>query len=178
MEHKGDTVFTERLCLRPWREEDAEALWRLASDSEVCRNAGFPLHGSVEESRGVIAAFYSVPFQYAVCDKEEGRLLGGAGISRGRMGSFPLKKGEGEIGIWLGRAHWRQGFGSEILRKLLRVCLEELGCIRVYACAYRDNEASIRMQLKCGLVPYGYVKNATNPFDGMPVEKLVFCFEK
>lgn len=176
MEHK--CLTTERLCLRPWREEDAAALYGLASDPEVCRNAGFPLHHSEEESRAVIAAFYSAPYQYAVCDGERGELLGGACVSRGRMGSFPMKKGEGEIGIWLGRAHWGRGYGSEILRELLRLCLEELGCARVYACAYRDNKASIRMQLKCGLAPYGFVQNATNPFDGNPVEKLVFCYEK
>lgn len=31
---------TERLQLRPWREEDAEELYRLASDPEVGPRAG------------------------------------------------------------------------------------------------------------------------------------------
>lgn len=178
MDRKKQAVKTERLFLRPWSEADAEILYSLASDPDVCRNAGFPLHRSAEESLAVIRGFYSVPFQYAVCEGETGELQGGASISRGKMGSFPLAKGEGEIGIWLGRPYWGRGLGTEILRALLSLCFEELECKRVYACAYRDNTASIRMQLKCGLVPYGYVKNAVNPFDGKPVEKLVFCLNK
>ena len=39
---------TERLVLRPWREDDAESLYKYAKDPEVGRAAGWKPHGSVE----------------------------------------------------------------------------------------------------------------------------------
>ena len=41
---------TERLILRSWRESDAEALFKYASDPDVGPRAGWPPHKSVEES--------------------------------------------------------------------------------------------------------------------------------
>lgn len=43
-------IETERLILRPWRESDAEALFRYASDPDVGPVAGWPPHTSVENS--------------------------------------------------------------------------------------------------------------------------------
>ena len=43
------TQTTERLVLRPWREEDAESLFRYASDEQVGSAAGWKPHESVEE---------------------------------------------------------------------------------------------------------------------------------
>ena len=45
------TLKTWRLLLAPWREEDAEALYALASDPEIGPMCGWEPHGSVEESR-------------------------------------------------------------------------------------------------------------------------------
>ena len=42
---------TERLILRPWQEEDAEALFEYARDPEVGPPAGWPPHTSIENSR-------------------------------------------------------------------------------------------------------------------------------
>lgn len=41
---------TERLLLRPWRESDAEDLYRYASDPNVGPIAGWPVHASIENS--------------------------------------------------------------------------------------------------------------------------------
>ena len=41
-------VTTERLVLRPWREEDAESLYRYACDEQVGPAAGWKPHESVE----------------------------------------------------------------------------------------------------------------------------------
>ena len=49
---------TERILLRPWREDDAEALFKYAADPDVGPRAGWPPHKSVEESREVIKNFF------------------------------------------------------------------------------------------------------------------------
>ena len=47
-------IETERLVLRPWRENDAAALYRYASDPEVGPSAGWAPHTSVEDSLNVL----------------------------------------------------------------------------------------------------------------------------
>lgn len=51
------TAYTERLILRHWREDDAEALYKYASDPRVSEMALWPRHTSVEMSRDVIRDF-------------------------------------------------------------------------------------------------------------------------
>lgn len=45
---------TERLLLRPWRIEDAPALYKYASNPKVGPIAGWPVHTSIENSREAI----------------------------------------------------------------------------------------------------------------------------
>lgn len=44
---------TERLILRPWKEDDAENLYKYARNPEVGPIAGWPVHTSVENSREI-----------------------------------------------------------------------------------------------------------------------------
>ena len=44
---------TERLILRPWEESDANDLFQYASNPEVGPIAGWPVHTSVENSKGL-----------------------------------------------------------------------------------------------------------------------------
>ena len=45
---------TDRILLRPWRDSDAAALYKYASDPDVGTRAGWPPHKSVEESLEII----------------------------------------------------------------------------------------------------------------------------
>ena len=63
---------TERILLRPWRENDAEALFKYASDPEVGPRAGWPPHKSVEESLEIIRTVFGTETMWAV-EWKEGR---------------------------------------------------------------------------------------------------------
>ena len=52
---------TERLILRHWAEDDAEELYKYASDPQVGPPAGWPPHTSVENSREIIKNVLSKP---------------------------------------------------------------------------------------------------------------------
>ena len=53
-----NTFETDRLIMRPWRTDDAEALYKYASDGRVSELALWPRHTSVEMSREVIESFF------------------------------------------------------------------------------------------------------------------------
>ena len=60
---------TNRLILRPWSENDAEELYKYASDPEIGPPAGWPPHTDAENSRQIIRDILSAPETYAVCLK-------------------------------------------------------------------------------------------------------------
>ena len=57
---------TERILLRRWTVDDAEVLYRLASDPDVGPRAGWEPHASVEDSREVIVKVFDNPTTWAI----------------------------------------------------------------------------------------------------------------
>ena len=64
---------------------------------------------------------------------------------------FAVHEPEAEIGYWLGRPHWNQGYMTEAVERMLRYAFETLGLERVRGGAFPNNPASLRVQLKCGM---------------------------
>ena len=80
----SDTIIhTRRLTLRPWRESDAETLYRYAKDPAVGTPAGWPAHRSAAESLDVIRTVFSAPEVYAVVPKPSDEPVGSCGIMTG-----------------------------------------------------------------------------------------------
>ena len=146
------TFETERLILRPWREDDAESLYKYASDPEVGPKAGWPPHTSVEDSRQIIRQVLSVPETYAVCLKESGEAVGSVGLKMGDATDMTDRADECELGYWIGRPYWGQGLIPEASRELLRHAFEELNMQAVWCGYYDGNTKSRRVQDKLGFV--------------------------
>ena len=146
------TLETERLLLRPWRDDAAGELYRYAKDPLVGPIAGWPPHTDVENSLEIIRGVLSEPETYAVVLRETGKPVGSVGIMRSGHGSAPMSETEAEIGYWIGVPYWGRGLIPEAVRELLRRCFEELGCTGVW-CGYFDgNGKSRRVQEKCGFI--------------------------
>ena len=140
---------TKRLILRPWSENDAEELYKYASDPEVGPPAGWPPHTSVENSREIIRTVLSAPETYAVCLKENGKPIGSVGLHRNDLAE---RDDEYELGYWIGKPFWGQGLIPEASRELLRYAFENLGMSRIWCGYYDGNEKSRRVQEKLGFV--------------------------
>lgn len=139
---------TKRLILRPWKEIDAEDLYRYAKDPAVGPPAGWPQHESVENSREIIRTVLSAPETYAVC--LDGHPVGSIGLKFGKQTDMTDQPDECELGYWIGKPFWGQGLIPEAARELLRHAFEDLG-VRAVWCGYYDgNEKSRRVQEKLG----------------------------
>ena len=143
------TLETERLILRPWREEDAEELYKYASDLDVGPSAGWPPHTSVENSREIISGVLSAPNTFAVCLKENGKPIGSIGFHRNDLAE---NDDEYELGYWIGKPFWGQGLIPEASREMLRYAFEDLKMNRIWCGYYDGNEKSRRVQEKLGFV--------------------------
>lgn len=138
---------TERLIVRPFREQDLEALGGWMLDPEVTRT--LHLHfDSLEDLRPRIEMYtrfheklgYSF---WAVERKEDGRVVGGCGL-------FPIDwvGPDVEIAWHMRRDCWGQGYAPEAARAVLDYGLNELKIERIWAMLLPENNASRRVAQK------------------------------
>ena len=148
---------TERILLRPWRESDAEALFRYASDPEVGPRAGWPPHQSVEESREIIRTIFHNDHTWAIELKTTGEPIGCIGYFTFGESNIQIGENDVEAGYWVARPYWNQGLCTEALHLLLDYCFREKGYQTVWSDFFVDNPASGRVMQKCGFRDTGLV---------------------
>ena len=165
---------TERILLRPWREEDAAALFKYASDPAIGPIAGWPPHTSVENSREVIRDILSAPETYAVVLKETNEPVGSVGIMLGDgIHSAEMEEGDAEIGYWIGVPYWGKGLIPEAVNRLLARCFEEMGIRRVWCGYYDGNRKSRRVMDKCGFIFHHTEEGKISPLGDIRTEHFM-----
>lgn len=141
-----DRVETERLILRPWREDDAPELYRRACDPQVGPAAGWAPHKDVEDSLNVLRTILMKPDTWAIT-------LKGSDLPVGSIGVFPsscsLANGQPEIGYWLARPLWGKGYMPEAVRAVIDLCFAR-GAQHVWCAHAEGNDNSRRVIEKCG----------------------------
>lgn len=157
MNHKGTKIIeTERLILRPFREEDAEPMFHnWASDPEVTKFLTWPVHENVEVSKQVVKSWindYDIPqsYQWAVELKEIHEPVGS--ISAVKTDD---RTESATIGYCIGRNWWGQGITAEALREVIAYFFQEVGMNCVNACHDPRNPNSGRVMRKCGMTYEG-----------------------
>ena len=143
------SLETKRLILRLWREEDAQQLYELCRDPEIGPAAGWPAHRSVEESLEVIRNVFDPDRTWAVTLRGEDLAIGCVGLKP----TTAVSGDEPELGYWVGRVHWGNGYIPEAAGAVLEHCFTALGARRVWCAHYEGNERSRRVIEKCGFVP-------------------------
>ncbi len=146
-------LHTDRLLLRPWEDRDRAVFAAINADPEV-RRYYYPALLNRAESDALIdqaaADLARDGFGFlAVARREDGALVGGAGLSRpepAALQAWPL-----EIGWILGRAFWRQGFSIEISRACFDFAWDGLGADSVIGYTSTINLPSRRAMAAAGM---------------------------
>ena len=147
---------TGRIKLRPWRDSDAPALYRWASDPDVGPRAGWAPHKSVEESLEVIrTVFCDATNTWAIELKETGEAIGAIGYGPSCDCNLPARDGEPLIGYWIAKPYWNRGVCTEALRLMIEHIRCSTDIKSLISGHFVDNPASGRVMEKCGFVPTG-----------------------
>ena len=146
---------TERLILRPWRESDAEALFKYASDPDVGPRAGWPPHKSVEESLQIIKTVFNTPTMWAVELKETGEAIGCVGYLPASVSNLQIPEDQCEVGYWIGKPYWGRGICTEALRLVIDYCFNVKHFTVLWGDFFPSNPASGRVMTKCGFIDTG-----------------------
>lgn len=142
---------TSRLLLRPGWAEDAAALASAIADEAIVRNlATAPWPYGLADAQAFLAAGQNdhLP-RFLLFARTDGApvLVGACGLSAHPSGSI-------ELGYWIARAHWGQGFATEAARQLVEIA-NALGLARLDAHFFLDNPQSGRVLEKLGFLPTG-----------------------
>lgn len=144
-------IETSRMLLRHWRVEDAEALYKYASDRRVSELALWPQHTSLAMSREVIEQiFIPNPYSFAVELKESGEAIGCIGLVPETSEHYHPAPFEREVGYWIGRPYWNRGLVTEALLALIGYCRDVMGLHSLLITVDAVNAASRRVAEKCG----------------------------
>jgi len=169
MAHKGTVTFeTERLILRRFTLDDAEAMFRnWAGDSEVTKYLTWPTHKSVEVSRHVIkdwiAGYESDNmYNWAIELKSIGEPIGSIGTAKVDDNIKAV-----EIGYCIGKQWWNKGYTSEALTRVVRFFIEEVGANRVEARFDPRNIYSGKVMMKAGLKHEGTLRQVIRNNQGI-----------
>lgn len=141
---------TERLVLRPWKESDAESLYEYAKHPAIGPIAGWPVHTSVENSLQIIREVFNVDETYAVTHKGDDVAIGSIGLIIGDKSDLGLGANEAELGYWIGKPFWGQGFIPEASREIIRHAFEDLALTTLWCGYFEENDNSKRVAEKCG----------------------------
>ncbi|BAU14233.1 putative acetyltransferase [Leptolyngbya sp. NIES-3755] len=146
---------TERLWLRPFRNEDLDRMAELFGDPEVMRyiSSGTKTRAELEaEFPAMLERWSGSGFgMWAMIEKTSRILLGRCGLIY--LNGTP----EVELGYMLDKTYWNRGFVTEASIACLRFGFEQAGLERIVAIAQPENIASQRVMQKVGMT---FEKNA------------------
>jgi RimJ/RimL family protein N-acetyltransferase len=147
-------ILTERLVLRPYREDDLHELHAVLYSDE----AAMALLGGPRDLAGTRAALERTMNQqelsgysfWPVIERESGLLCGEAGL-------FPLTPDGPEValGYAFGSAYWRRGYASEAAAAVVAEAFGPLGLDRLVAITREANLGSRRVLAKLGFRMHG-----------------------
>lgn len=141
-----------RLFLRPGWPEDWQHIWQGISDEGITRNlATAPWPYTPQDARNFVSLQRDplLPSFLLTCPSQEGAVIGCAGLA--------ANEGEVQLGYWIARPHWGQGYATEAAKAVLEIA-RMLGHEQIVASHFLDNPASGKVLRKTGFRPTGRVE--------------------
>ena len=146
----GVELHTERLTLRPWRQEDLCDFFEYASVDGVGQMAGWLPHENMEVTQKILDSFIENKKTFALT--YQGKVIGSLGVEyydekeSPQLDSLQARA----LGFVLSKDYWGRGLMPEAVNAVIRWLFEEMK-LDAILCAHFDwNTRSARVQQKCG----------------------------
>ncbi|MFR9779258.1 GNAT family N-acetyltransferase [Micromonospora sp. MS34] len=162
-------IIEDGLLLRPWRAEDADAVYRACQDPDIQRWTTVPRPYLPEHALGFVTGISATAWTegtgapFAVCDADTGELLASCGLV-----ALDQRLGSGEVGYWT--APWARGRGVAVraTRAVARWAFDALKLRRLIWQAEIGNHASRLVALRAGFRMEGELRLAQPAVGGRP----------
>jgi RimJ/RimL family protein N-acetyltransferase len=159
------TIETDRLLLRPFELSDAKDVQRLAGDraiADTTLNIPHPYEDGVAEEW---ISTHQPKFEagelvnFAITLRTSGELIGAIGLS------IDQRFERAELGFWIGRLYWNNGYCTEAGRAVFQYGFLVLKLNRIHASHLTRNAASGRVMQKIGMTHEGCARQHTKKWD-------------
>lgn len=146
------TLETDRLLLRPFRREDAEAVFACwESDPDVAKYMFWTSHNDIQKTKEWISFELEQItsdnwFRWAVILKDTNELMGTGLIY------FEEEYNLFEIGYNFGKQYWGKGYATETMQAIISFAKDTLGVKELVGRYAKENSASGNVMKKLGFV--------------------------
>ncbi|GJM34173.1 MAG: N-acetyltransferase [Saprospiraceae bacterium] len=160
-------IETERLILRELVPDDATGIFEMDSDPEVHRYLGNqPISnmGQAEDGIQLIRKQYvdNGIGRWAVIEKETGQFIGWSGLKL-MPAPADVPTNLYDLGYRFIKKYWGKGYATESAKATIKYGFKKLKLNELFAIADINNEVSMRVLMKVGLVSIGEFD-----FEGVP----------
>jgi ribosomal-protein-alanine N-acetyltransferase len=145
-------ITTERLTLRPFRDDDWKAVHEYALDPEISKYQEWGPNSAKDTKLFVSKCIQSTNshkgniFFFSITLKPSDTHIGGCVLTAEKS-----EPGEASIGYTIARSYWKNGYASEAANALLELAFTNLGLTRVTANCDSENIGSWRVMEKVGM---------------------------
>ena len=155
-------IHTQRLCLRPWSDADAPALFELARDPRIGMLCGWKPFERIDDARQALSTVLAAPDSYAVTFASTGEIVGSIAL---RIDTGSAEGTVADIGYWIGAPYWGNGYASEAGRAIIERA-KELGVETIILKYFDGNDASRRVSEKLGFTWRSHEEGVEYPLIG------------
>lgn len=153
------TIKTPRMILRPFNLSDAQEVQRQAGHPDVAATTATIPHpypdGLAEQWIAGHAKVFEAGtgIEWAMIEAQSGKLVGCISL----MGISKTHQ-RGEIGYWVGKEFWGQGFCTEATKAVIQYSFEQLKLNKVTSRHMHINPASGKVMLNAGMQQEGILR--------------------
>ena len=164
-------IQLSQALLRPWHPDDAKALVRHANNPRVASNLrdAFPYPYTLADAKKWLTMVGDNKEDVILAIEVMGEAAGGIGLH----GLKDVYRYNCEIGYWLSEKHWGKGIMSEAVGAMLDYAFTRTPWLRLFACIYENNPASMRVLVKNGFRAEAIHRKAVMK-DGMLMDEHMY----
>lgn len=151
---------TERMIIRPYEMQDAEAVYKVVNRKEIYDTTLMIPHPYPKENIEPWINFtrrnidYGISYELGIFDKVSGLYIGNIGLA-----SVSKQNNNAELAYFIGPNQWGLGYATEAVDVILHFGFNQLGLERIVGRCMACNLASKRVMEKNGLLLEGLARH-------------------
>ena len=173
--HGTAEIWTERLILRKYREDDAEQLYKyIGTDPDVEKYSGWNPYKTPEDAKKTVEEYIR---RYREDEHFYAWIMDSEDVVYGIIGAYDYKDGEIEVGFTVVYDVRGRGYATEALKAVLKHLTEneEISCVTAWCAA--DNTGSRKAMENAGMKLVRMKKNGLEA-GGRLYDKLTYKYHR
>ena len=173
-----DTLVGQRVLLRPYRDEDAAAVWEAVEESRASLSPWLnwvsryltPADALADVRRSQARWLLREELAAGIFERSSGRLLGGSALNHidWSLRAF-------EIGYWIRDSAAGHGYVTETAQLLTRFAFDHLGANRVGISMDARNSRSRAVAERLGFTYEGCLRQSYPDINGRPADSAFYA---